>query len=52
MTKTVIIFFLIMAVVMGGWIALVELVGIHVFLAGLISIGVAYGMFYLYQKYK
>lgn len=51
-TKTIIIFFIIAALVAGVWIALVELANFHTFLAGVLSISVGAGITYLYQRFK
>lgn len=51
-TKTIIIFFIIAALVAGGWIALVELAGFKTLWAALLSISVGAGAFYLYQRFK
>ena len=51
-TKTIIIFFLIVILIAGGWIALVELAGMKILWAALLSISVGAGAFYLYQRFK
>lgn len=51
-TKTIIIFFIIAALVAGGWIALVELANFPTLWAGILSFSVGAGITYLYQRFK
>ena len=51
-TKTIIIFFLIVILIVGGWIALVELANLPAFWSGVLSLSVGAGITYLYQRFK
>jgi len=52
MTKTIIVFFLIVILIACGWIALVELAGFKTLWAAVLSISVGAATFYLYQRFK
>lgn len=52
MTKTIIVFFLIVILIMGGWIALVEWADWSTIAAGIASFVVGGAAFYLYIKFK
>ena len=52
MTKTIIVFFLIVILIAGGWIALVELAGFKTLWAAVLSISVGAAILYLYQRFK